>query len=145
MQSDTNRNVPGQAFYSTRARLTQIIAAPRLRWPLILMNPDWRDSRAGCALDLQRLENQREFVDSHRGDFIQLHVFQQMNAIHDQHDLVNGTGQLRIRIGRDLDRRIVGSDQHGILASHPFGGSYSDARSTCPETRIAFPPELAPA
>src|SRR5437667_12087244 len=68
-----------------------------------------------------------------------------MNAIHDQHDLVNWTGQLRIRIRRDLDRRIVGSDQHGILASHPFGGSYSDARSTCSETGIVFFPKLAPA
>src|SRR5213593_1986409 len=68
-----------------------------------------------------------------------------MNAIHDQHDLVNWTGQLRIRIRRDLDRRIVGSDQHGILASHPFGGSYSDARSTWSETGIVFFPKLAPA
>jgi len=65
------------------------------------MYRNWRDSRAGCALDLQRLEDQGEFVESPRGNFIQLHVFQQMNAVHNQHDLVNRTGELRIRIRRN--------------------------------------------
>ena len=68
------------------------------------MYRNWRDSRAGCALDLQRLEDQGEFGESPRGNFIQLHVFQQMNAVHNQHDLVNRTGELRIRIRRNLNR-----------------------------------------
>src|SRR5205809_2911364 len=62
-----------------------------------------------------------------------------------QHDLVNRTGELRIRIRRNLNRSVVGSDQHRILASQPFGGSDSDTRSACSETRIVFSPKLAPA
>src|SRR5207247_4998379 len=97
------------------------------------MDRDGRDTRAGAALELQWFENQCEFVDASRGNFIELHVFEQMNAVDDQHDLVDRTGELEIGIRGDLNRRVVGTHQHRVLASEPFRGGYADAGSSRPE------------
>ena len=51
---------------------------------------DRRHRRPGATLDLQRLQHERELVRLLDRQFLQLHVLQQVDAVHHQGDLVHG-------------------------------------------------------
>src|SRR5687767_13778635 len=46
---------------------------------------DRRHCRSGPTLDLQRLDDEREFVRTFRSELVELEILQQMDAVDDQH------------------------------------------------------------
>src|SRR3984893_13982523 len=110
-----------------------------------LSHRDWRNRRAGAALDFQRLHDEGELVDLFGRQVIELEVFEQMHAVHHQRDLMHRQRNLRIGVGRHLDRPVVGAEQYGILGHQPLGGLHTDARARLDETGIVLAPQLAPA
>ena len=76
-----------------------------------LTDRDWRNGRSGRALNLQRLEDQRKFVDALRRKLVQFQILQQMNPVNGKHDLMNLQGYLWVRIRIHLDWRRIRSDQ----------------------------------
>ncbi len=65
-------------------------------------------------------------------------------TVHHQRDLVHGQRELRIRIGRHLDRPVVRADQHGILLGEPLRRRDADARAGLHVARVVLPPQPAP-
>ena len=100
----------------------RVAGAPPATASLIWTLPhrDRRDRRAGAALDLQRLHDEGELVDLLRRQLVELQVLEQVDAVHHQRDLVHRQRELLVGIGRDLDRPVVGAEQHRVLGSEPF-------------------------
>ena len=84
-------------------------------------------------------------MDTLRRKLVELHVFQQVNAVHHQHDLVDGKRDVRIGVGRHLDRKIVSPDQHRVLLGQPLGRGDADAGTALGIPGVVLAPELAPA
>jgi hypothetical protein len=66
-----------------------------------LAHSDRRHSRSRRALHLQRLQDEREFVNLLRGELVELHVLEQVYAVDHERDLVHGKRDLLVVIGRD--------------------------------------------
>ena len=57
-----------------------------------------RHGRARRSLHLQRLQDERELVHLLRGKLVELHVLEQVHAVHHQCDLVHGQGELFVGV-----------------------------------------------
>src|SRR6266545_2370835 len=90
---------------------------------------DRRNGRAAATLDFQRLHDEGKLVDSLGREFVELEIFEQMHAIHHQRDLMYGQRNLRIRVGRNLDRPVIGAEQHGIFGNQPLGSLNANSRT----------------
>ena len=66
-----------------------------------LPDRDRRHGRSRRALDLQRLDDERELVHLLAGQLVELQVLEQMNAMDDERDLMHRVVQIRIGVGRD--------------------------------------------
>src|SRR5229473_2113267 len=88
---------------------------------------DRRNRRACGAPDFEHRHNERELLRVLCYQLIELEVFEQMNAVHYQRDLVDRQRDQWIGIGRDLDRPIIGAKQHRILRNEPLRRLHPDA------------------
>src|SRR5262249_57066310 len=95
--------------------------------PPCLPPRNWCTRGAGAALDFQRLHDEGELVDALTRQLVELEILEQMNAVHDQRDLMHRQRNLWVRVGRHLDRPVVGAEQHRVLRTQPLGGRRSDA------------------
>ena len=66
---------------------------------------DWRPGGSGGPLDLQRLHDEREFVDAFGRELIQLLVLEREDSVHEGPDL--------------MDRQVPVSLEKGIDATTP--------------------------
>ena len=51
-----------------------------------------------------------------------------MDAVHHERDLVQRKRELLVGIGRDLDRPVVGAEQHRVLYGKPDRSRHADTR-----------------
>src|SRR2546422_9864188 len=75
-----------------------------------------RDARARGAVDLERLHRERELVDALRDQLVELQVFQDVDAVHHQEDLVNR--QAQVLVGDRKSTRLNSS--HGYISYAVF-------------------------
>ncbi len=66
-------------------------------------------------------------------------------AVDHQQHLVDRQREIRIGIGADLDRPVVGADEQRILPGQPLCRSDADARAGLHVARVVHVPERAPA
>src|SRR5262252_10641534 len=78
-------------------------------------NRDRRNGRAGRSLQLERRDHESELVDLLRRQFIELEMFQKMDAVDNERHLVDRARQHRIGRRRDFHRGIIGAQQHRVL------------------------------
>jgi hypothetical protein len=76
---------------------------------------------------------------------VELHVFQEMDSVDDQHDLMDRQRHLRIRVRIDFHGRRVGSDEHRALLGQPLAGRDADTGISSQVAGIVFPPQFPPA
>src|SRR2546426_14316 len=112
---------------------------------LPLSDRRWRHRRAREAAHLQRLHDERELVDLLGCQLVQLQIFEQMDAVHHEHDLVDGQRDLLVGVRRHLDWPVVGADQHRVLLGQPLGSGNPDAGARLRVAGVVFRPQLAPA
>jgi hypothetical protein len=101
-------------------------------------------TRAGRTSQLQRLHYERELVDVCLGEVLEHEVLKQMDTVDSECDVVDRQTDRLIRIGRDLDRPVVGTKQHRVLLDQPLGRSHADARTAARVEPIIDTPVLTP-
>src|SRR5262245_57998146 len=71
-----------------------------------LSDRDRSDGGSRRALNLERLQNERELVNPLRRHFIKFQILEKMNAVDDEHDLMDRQRDLRVGVWIDLDRGV---------------------------------------
>ena len=113
---------PASASTTSRSRPGSAGERPSRRPPR-LADGDGRHGGARAALDLQRLHHEGELLDALGRELVQLQVLEDVDAVHHQHDLVDRQRKVRVGVGRNFDRPVVGADQQRILLGQPLAAA----------------------
>src|SRR5215813_12279821 len=84
-----------------------------------LSDGDWRDRGPRAALDLERLHDEGELGGAGRGELLELQIFQQIDAVLNDHHGVHGQAVARLRWPH-LDTAIVGCHHERVLSDQPL-------------------------